>query len=134
MLARVGGATGVGSAGLVAMKMVLLVDDDEDIREALRAILEDEGFDVKVARDGSDALATLRDGLRPDVIVLDLMMPVMSGWQFRSAQREDPSLSGIPVVVLSATYEQPEDLAVAASLRKPIDIDRLLEVVARAAA
>lgn len=116
------------------MKLVLLVDDDEDIREALRAILEDEGFAVRVAVDGSDALASLRSGLRPDVILLDLMMPVMSGWQFRSAQRQDPALAAIPVVVLSAVHEQPDDLSVVASLRKPIDIDRLLEVVARAAA
>jgi CheY-like chemotaxis protein len=116
------------------MKTVLLVDDDEDIREALRAILEDEGFDVHVAINGKDALDSLRSGLRPNVILLDLMMPVMSGWQFRSAQRADPVLALIPVVVLSAVHDQPDDLAVHASLRKPIDIERLLEVVERAAA
>ncbi len=116
------------------MKTVLLVDDDEDIREALRAILEDEGFDVHVAINGKDALDSLRSGLRPNVILLDLMMPVMSGWQFRSAQCADPSISAIPVVVLSAVHEHPEGLSVAASLRKPIDIERLLEVVERSAA
>jgi signal transduction histidine kinase len=81
---------------------VLVVDDDEDGRESLMVLLRDDGFQVASAPDGDAALALLRDGARPDVILLDLMMPNMDGWQFRVEQKRDPGLASIPVLALSA--------------------------------
>ena len=81
---------------------VLVVDDDASIRTALRELLETEGYKVIEASNGLAALGRLRDGFRPCAIVLDLMMPVMDGWDFRSDQLRDPELRDIPVVVLTA--------------------------------
>jgi CheY-like chemotaxis protein len=110
---------------------VLIVDDDPDIRELLRQFLEVEGFRVISARNGLEAIEQLRDGSNTCVILLDLMMPVMNGWQFRDQQKLDPALSHIPVVVISAVVA---DQAVApidadAYLRKPLDLDYLLSTV-----
>ena len=82
---------------------ILLVDDDPDIRSAVKEFLHHEGFTVVPAPNGADALNTLRTGFRPNVIVLDIMMPVMDGWDFRAAQLADPSLRDIPVIVISAS-------------------------------
>jgi CheY-like chemotaxis protein len=80
---------------------ILLVDDDHAIAAALAAVL-DEGYAVRAARDGNEALACLRQGASPDLIILDLMMPVIDGWQFRTIQRGDPRLADIPVLAMSA--------------------------------
>ncbi len=112
-----------------------MVDDDTDIREGLREILEDAGHGVTEARNGRDALGALRAAeALPDLILLDLMMPVMDGFQFRREQLADPRLAAIPVIVLSADGQMGERagaLGDALSLRKPIHLDQLLEVVAR---
>jgi CheY-like chemotaxis protein len=114
---------------------VLIVDDDHDVREALREVLQDHGYDVLEAGNGHDALALLRDGtLAPCLILLDIMMPVMDGWQFRAAQRNDPALAGIPVVVLSAhghVQRASEGMDATAFLRKPVQLPPLLATVAR---
>jgi CheY-like chemotaxis protein len=81
---------------------VLIVDDDAAIRDALTTLLKDEGYYVATASNGVEALDTLRRGLRPCAILLDLMMPVMDGWDFRAVQRQDPVLSQIPVIVVTA--------------------------------
>jgi len=81
---------------------VLLVDDDFAILDGVSDFLEGEGFSVVSASNGIDALNQLRSGLRVDVIVLDVMMPLMDGWDFRAEQLADPSLRDIPVVVISA--------------------------------
>src|SRR5262245_34872901 len=81
---------------------VLIVDDDYDIRATLHEILSDEGYDVASSANGFEALQALRSGTAPCLILLDLMMPVMDGWQFRAQQLSDPTLASIPVVVLSA--------------------------------
>lgn len=81
---------------------VLVVDDDAAIRSAMACMLEDEGFEVSTANNGAEALDCLRDGLRPCAIILDLMMPVMDGWDFRAMQQQDPALSAIPVIVVTA--------------------------------
>jgi len=81
---------------------VLLVEDDSAVRDATSELLEDEGFSVVAAGDGRDALDLLRAGLRPAVIVLDLMMPRMDGWDFRHVQMADQSLREIPVIVVTA--------------------------------
>ena len=110
---------------------ILIVEDDEDIRAHLRFILERKGYRVVGVGNGEEALAHLRDA-RPCVILLDLMMPVMNGWEFRDAQRRDPALSEIPVVVLTgrglATGEE-HALAAAAYLLKPFALSELLKVV-----
>ena len=110
---------------------VLVVEDDEDIREVLATILHESGYSVIMARNGEEALQRLRTGTcRPCVILLDLWMPVMDGWQFREAQRKDPALAGIPVVVLSGDREA-QSFDTAAYLSKPVQFHQLVRTVAR---
>jgi CheY-like chemotaxis protein len=82
---------------------VLLVDDDPAILDGVGEFLGEEGFRVVAAPNGAEAIACLRAGFRPDVILLDVMMPVMDGWDFRAEQLADPALRKIPVVVISAS-------------------------------
>src|SRR5436190_21383655 len=86
-------------------KLILVVDDDEDVRDAVREALEAQRYEVAVAANGQQALDMLRSGPRPSLIFLDLMMPVMSGEGFVEKQRQDPALAQIPVVILSADRE-----------------------------
>jgi CheY-like chemotaxis protein len=115
---------------------VLIVDDDPDIRDAVGECLRYEGYDVHSATDGRDALDRLEYGLRPAVILLDLMMPVLNGFDVLEALKSRPEWKSIPVVVVSANrgYEA-EDLSGAVSiLRKPVNVDRLLAAVEQAVA
>src|SRR5262245_40011816 len=89
---------------------VLIVDDDLDILEGLAELLEFEGYVVSTAFDGQAALNHLRGGLRPSVILLDLMMPGMNGWDFRAEQMKDVDLRDIPVVVITAAAVSEEAL------------------------
>ncbi|TMB57124.1 MAG: response regulator [Deltaproteobacteria bacterium] len=114
------------------MKRVLIVEDDEDVRSALAALLEGEGYSVVEAAHGAEALTQLRSRDEICLIVLDLWMPVMDGWQFRAVQRNDPSLAGVPVVVITAdtaAHKRARDFGEAGWMTKPIDFDRLLELV-----
>ena len=113
------------------MASVLIVEDDRDTREMLGRFLELEGFEVQTAANGELALQVLQDE-RPSVIILDLMMPVMNGWQFRVAQQSDPNLSHIPVVVVTAAGVREDIPAINADgwLSKPVDFDRLLATIA----
>ena len=109
---------------------VLVVDDDFDIRQMLSLALELDGFRVLSAANGEEALSLLRQGPRAELILLDLMMPVMNGSQFRTEQRRDPDLWAIPVVVLTGNGSAGNAVAGAAGyLRKPIDVDDLLATV-----
>jgi len=90
---------------------VLVIDDDEDVRVALRELLQYEGFAATTASDGREALDLLLGGLRPCAILLDLMMPGMNGWDFRAEQMRVPELAEIPVAVLSASYNAQATLA-----------------------
>lgn len=113
---------------------ILIVEDDTDLREALSQILTDEGYRVWSVEHGRAALECLRDGSKPCLILLDLTMPVMNGWQFRAEQREDPDLAGIPVVVISAganLAEQVVPLGIQDYIRKPIQLGQLLATVGR---
>jgi len=83
-------------------QIVLIVDDDRSVAEGLGEVLESEGYEVQTADNGRAALEQLRGGLRPCAILLDLMMPVMDGWDFRHAQMSDVDLKEIPVVIISA--------------------------------
>ena len=109
---------------------LLIVEDDAAVLDALREVLEDEGHEVAVAANGREALNRLRSGNRPNLILLDLMMPVMSGWEFREAQLQDETLAAIPTVLLTAdgrAAQKAADLQSAGFLQKPIKPDRLLE-------
>jgi DNA-binding response OmpR family regulator len=114
-------------------KRVLVVEDDHVIRSAVADALEDEGYAVETAANGAIALEIVRDA-PPDAIVLDLMMPVMDGWQFLAACRGDRLCDGVPVVVTSAhgrLAEVAPDLHVEACLAKPFDLDVLLGAIQR---
>jgi CheY-like chemotaxis protein len=109
---------------------ILVVDDDDDLRESLCESLADEGYDVVGVAHGGEALEYLRRAPPPRMILLDLMMPVMNGWQFRAAQQSDPAIADIPVVVLTAeTNSLRGKLDVDELIPKPISLDRLLSVV-----
>lgn len=114
---------------------ILVVDDDLYIREMLGELLRDEGFTVATARHGGEALDYLRAAARPPcVILLDLMMPQMNGWEFRAAQREDAALARIPVVTMSAHADllrPAATLDVAAHLAKPISLPDLFATLER---
>ena len=107
---------------------VLVVEDDQDTREMLGRFLELEGFNVETAANGRQALERLGSGIGASVIVLDLMMPVMDGWQFRLEQIRDASLSHIPVIVVSAAgRDRIDKIKAEAYLSKPVDLDELLQ-------
>jgi CheY-like chemotaxis protein len=104
---------------------VLIVDDDRDIREALGEMLAEEGCIVEAAWNGAEALKRLRAGLRPDVIILDIMMPVMDGFAFRAELKQSPELAGIPVIGVTAGVA-PGAAADFECLRKPVRFETLL--------
>jgi CheY-like chemotaxis protein len=112
------------------MTTVLVVEDNDDVREMMSLALRLAGIRVMGASNGREALHLLRQQPLPCVIILDLMMPVMNGWQLRAALAEDARLAGIPVIVVSA---MPDDLrqrpGVIEYLPKPVDIDRLLNAI-----
>lgn len=109
---------------------VLIVDDDREIREILGELLIEEGFAVEASWNGQTALARLQEGLRPDVIVLDIMMPAMDGLTFRSLQREQADLADIPVVGLTAFPPPDADFE---CLTKPIRFELLVDRIRRLA-
>jgi len=114
---------------------VLVIDDDEAIRTALIEALGDEGIPVSVATNGAEALECLRSArVPPCLILLDIMMPVMDGRQFRSEQARDPALADIPVVLLTAdahVASKVTELATEGGLAKPIRLQRLIDEVQR---
>jgi CheY-like chemotaxis protein len=110
---------------------VLVVDDDHDIRDLIRVVLEEEGYSVVTAENGEQALASIA-GHRPDLILLDLTMPVLNGWQMRERLAE--SWPDIPIVFMTAGFRaraEAEAYRVAGYLAKPFDVDELLRVVSR---
>jgi CheY-like chemotaxis protein len=113
------------------MATILLVEDNDDVRDMMALALELAGHVVWPAANGRDALARLqeRDEL-PCLILMDLMMPVMNGWELRAALKDTPRLSSIPVVVVSAlNADLARRLPATDYLPKPVDIDRLLDLV-----
>ena len=111
---------------------ILIVDDDPDIRETLTELLEEEGYSCAGAANGQEALQYLHERPSPALILLDLMMPVMDGFDFRTAQLEAEGLRGIPVIVVSASGRSKQaarDLAASDYLEKPIDVPLLFKKV-----
>jgi CheY-like chemotaxis protein len=118
------------SPSAVAHCPVLIVEDDVELRDMMAQLLTLEGFVATTVANGREALEYLRRGDRPDIILLDLMMPVMDGWEFRRKQQSDPALATVPVVVLSALdHRRAAEVDAVAFLKKPLDFDRLLELV-----
>jgi CheY-like chemotaxis protein len=111
---------------------VLIVDDDFDLRETLRDVLQDEGFTVATAEDGMAALAYLEANSAPCVILLDWMMPRCNGAEFRERQRQVPAFAAIPIVLLTADAHRDEKVATTGAkhyLSKPVSRDTLCSVV-----
>ena len=112
------------------MPHVLIVDDDTDVREMLEMFLADSGYAISSATNGADALAQMRRQ-PPCLVLLDLMMPVMSGWQFRERQLEDPALSNVPVICITAAHD-PRTVTARLGLpclQKPVDLEELASIV-----
>jgi len=113
---------------------ILVVEDDDHVREMLIELLQDEGYQPAEATDGLAALEVLREAEAPPaLILLDLMMPRMNGWELRAALTADPHLADIPIILLSARTDIQQHrraLDVAEHLPKPIDFARLLDLVA----
>jgi CheY-like chemotaxis protein len=111
---------------------ILVIDDNDDLRETVQMLLESSGYSVATAANGRAALAHLQGGSRPSLILLDLMMPDMNGWQFLDHARGDQSLSSIPILIMTA--HQPSDVArlpPAEVVPKPFDAATLLAAIAR---
>jgi len=117
----------------VTADRVMIVEDDFETRELIAEVLRDDGYAVQTAANGAEALATLRTVTdeRPDIILLDLMMPIMSGWQFLEERATDQDLARIPVLVLSAdpSRQLASSRGVVAVVGKPFDLPRLLKLV-----
>jgi CheY-like chemotaxis protein len=116
--------------GVDTSSFVLIVDDDPDLLEVTCFVIEGEGLAVATANNGEEALALLRTGRLPTLVLLDLMMPVMNGWEFLATVAKDPLLQNLPVVVLTAG-EQMEVPGATDVVSKPIDLNELLRVVER---
>jgi CheY-like chemotaxis protein len=114
---------------------VLVVDDDQDALDVIATVIEEAGHDVMRARNGREALQQLHDSQgRCDLILLDLLMPVMNGWDFRRRQRETPAFARIPVFLMSAGAHLAvvrDELQASGCVAKPIDAGEILDVVKR---
>ena len=107
---------------------IIVIEDDEDIRSSMKDILEFEGYQVRTACNGKEGLELLRGSAFPCVILLDLMMPIMNGWEFLAACRADARLVNIPIVVLTAGDARSPEGATR-FIKKPTDIEDILKVV-----
>ncbi len=112
------------------MKAVLIVEDEEQIAALLCELLEDEGYRAQRAENGREALDLLAQS-RPDLIISDLMMPVMDGWAFLRALRGEPEYQRIPVIILSAVHASaiPQNLSHTVVIRKPFRLDHVASTV-----
>ena len=112
---------------------ILLVDDDPELRQSMVDLLEDEGYPTRSASSGREALALLGGPDLPSLILLDLMMPDLNGWQFCEMQRRDPRIAGIPVLVVTAARSVAPTPAGVDVLFKPFSLDEVLDKVQRLA-
>jgi len=115
---------------------ILIAEDNDDIRETIEETLKNEGYRVYAEKNGKDALAKLKSLKGPTLVLLDLMMPVMNGWEFLDAQKTEAVLTPHTIVTISAvpateSLNDPTLLMTAGSLQKPISMKPLLETVSR---
>jgi CheY-like chemotaxis protein len=111
---------------------ILVVDDDPELREAIGEVLLEGGYEVVAARDGREALEILAAAEpRPSLVLLDLMMPNMNGWEFCDHRSRDARMSDVPVIVMTASRTHAPPAGAAEILHKPLQIQSLLDVVAR---
>jgi two-component system chemotaxis response regulator CheY len=111
---------------------ILLVEDEQDHREALTILLEEEGYEVSSATDGLEAIERIRWGMRPNAILLDMRMHVMNGWEFRRELGKDPGYRSTPVLIMSGAPLRPEDLSGCAGwIPKPVQAADLLKKLAQ---
>ncbi len=108
---------------------VLVVDDEREIRESLEEFLVDEGYSVSVAADGAEAMDRLRSEVPPQIVILDLLMPVMSGIEVYEAMQSDTRLAAIPVII--STSDPSRAPSGNLIMKKPINLDRLQSVIRR---
>lgn len=116
-------------------RRILIVEDEEDIRETLRDFFEGEGCKVSTAGHGEEALQTLASEEQPHLILLDLMMPVMNGEEFVAKKNEDASFSKIPVLIMSAdhqTEQRAQAMKIKHFIRKPLSLNRLISMAGEA--
>lgn len=119
---------------MTSTSVVMVVDDDEDLRETVCEFLEGDGYRTIGSSDGASALSRLQQqSEKPAVILLDLMMPGMNGWEFREQQLRQPEIAHIPVVVMTASRD-PSGIDANEIVFKPVKLVRLLEIVGRYAA
>ena len=113
----------------MSLGRILLVDDDEDLRTTVGAVMQAEGYEVVEARNGLHALQQLMRSPLPQAILLDMTMPVMTGFEFLEIQKEDPRIREIPVIAVTV-YSKVADLqGVVAVVKKPFDLDQLVAVL-----
>jgi CheY-like chemotaxis protein len=118
----------------LAGKTILIVDDSEIAREGLAAVLEREGAKPLLAANGREALELLESALEPpDLILLDMLLPVMDGWQFMEKRRSSPTLASIPVVMVTAlgaaSWKWASSLGAVGLIRKPIEVEQLVRTI-----
>jgi CheY-like chemotaxis protein len=121
------------TSGQQPRSCILIVEDDADLRDSLADLLTEEGYQVAGASNGQEALDYLRHAAPPCLILLDLMMPVMNGWEFCEQQQKDPALSTIPVAVVSGVrnaLNRRATLNAVEYFQKPVDLTALLQTVA----
>jgi CheY-like chemotaxis protein len=132
---RVVGAAEEGRARVPGVERpILIVDDDEDLRGGIAGVLAAEGYSVREARNGREGLERLHEEPHPRLVLLDMVMPDMDGWDFRRAQRSDPEVANVPVIIVSGVpeyLERREATGIDTRLIKPFDVDQLLQAVAR---
>jgi len=111
-------------------RCILLVEDDRDIREAMQQLLEFEGYSVQTAANGREGLDRLHSTDQPCLILLDLMMPVMNGWEMKESLEKDERLSQIPVVIVTAAgLDKAKTIRSSGILTKPVEVETLLNTV-----
>jgi CheY-like chemotaxis protein len=126
--------SGFGDARGSMAKLILIVEDDVDVAESVAAVLEAEGYRTDIAANGREALEHLGKNDHPDLILLDMMMPVMDGWKFREEQRKLHALASIPVLTVTADGDargKAASIQAAGYIHKPVAIDSLLDEVER---
>jgi CheY-like chemotaxis protein len=110
---------------------VLVVEDDDDIRNAIVDLLESEGYCTEAAENGKEALEKLYHIPKPCLVLLDMMMPIMNGRQFLDEVMKDSKLAPLPILIVSAVAEKSNTAGSVGFLKKPIDIDVVLNVVSQ---